>query len=78
MCLAPKGFINIHRDQTESRLGAINIAITHPEECKFYLEHHGELVFKPGVAYRMNLVNYHAVINYSNTARYHIIVHGTN
>tara|TARA_R110000803_G_scaffold208030_1_gene276401 strand:+ start:241 stop:1932 length:1692 start_codon:yes stop_codon:yes gene_type:complete len=78
MCLAPKGFINIHRDQTESQLGAINIAINHPEECKFYLEHHGELVFKPGVAYKMNLVNYHTVVNYSNTARYHIIVHGTN
>lgn len=77
MCLRPKGFINIHRDQTDSQLGPVNIAINHPEECRFYLEHHGELQFKPGVAYRMNLVNYHTVINYSNTARYHIIIHGT-
>lgn len=77
MCLGPKGFINIHRDQTDSQLGPVNIAINHPEECKFYLEHHGELQFKPGIAYRMNLVNYHTVINYSNTARYHIIIHGT-
>lgn len=76
MCLEPRGFINIHRDQDESNLGPINIAINHPKNCKFYLEHHGELVFRPGVAYRLNLVNYHAVINYSDTPRYHIIVHG--
>jgi len=76
MCLAPKGFINVHRDQTESRLGPVNIAINHPKDCKFYLEHHGDLKFKPGVAYRLNLVNYHAVINHSNTLRYHIIIHG--
>jgi hypothetical protein len=76
MCLQPRGFINVHRDQNESKLGPINIAINHPKECKFYLEHHGELVFQPGIAYRLNLVNYHAVINYSDTPRYHIIVHG--
>lgn len=77
MCLDPRGFINVHRDQNESKLGPINIAINHPKECKFYLEHHGELVFRPGVSYRLNLVNYHAVINYSDTPRYHIIIHGT-
>jgi len=77
MCLKPKGFINLHKDQIESSLGPINIAIEHPRECKFYLEHHGELVFTPGIAYRLNLVNYHAVINYSNTTRYHIIIHST-
>ena len=77
MCLKPKGFINLHKDQIESSLGPINIAIKHPDECKFYLEHHGELVFTPGIAYRLNLVNYHTVINYSNTTRYHIIIHST-
>jgi len=76
MCLAPKGFINVHRDQTESNLGAVNVAITHPTGCKFYLEHHGELVFEPGLAYRLNLVNYHAVVNPSDEYRYHIIIHG--
>ena len=76
MCLAPKGFINIHRDQTESKFKAVNVAITNPSQCKFYLEHHGELKFQPGVAYRLNLVNYHAVINQSNEYRYHIIIHG--
>tara|TARA_A100001011_G_C14257175_1_gene820594 strand:+ start:118 stop:1785 length:1668 start_codon:yes stop_codon:yes gene_type:complete len=78
MCLAPKGFINIHRDATQSKLTAVNVAITHPTTCKFFLEHHGELQFSPGVAYRLNLVNYHAVINYSNQYRYHIIIHGDN
>lgn len=77
MCLESRGFINVHRDQSESKLGPINIAIHHPTSCKFYLEHHGELIFKPGVAYRLNLVNYHSVINYSDTDRYHIIIHGT-
>ena len=76
MCLAPKGFINIHRDQTESKLSAVNVAITHPTACKFYLEHHGELEFSPGVAYRLNLINYHAVINQSDEYRYHVIIHG--
>jgi hypothetical protein len=76
MCLSPKGFINIHRDRDDSKLGPVNIAITHPTGCKFYLEHHGELKFSPGVAYRLNLVNYHAVINDSHVYRYHIIIHG--
>ena len=76
MCLFPRGFINIHRDSTESTFSAVNVAITNPVDCKFYLEHHGELKFSPGVAYRLNLVNYHAVINYSNDYRYHIIIHG--
>ena len=64
MCLAPKGFINIHRDQTESKFKAVNVAITNPSQCKFYLEHHGELKFQPGVAYRLNLVNYLFSINH--------------
>lgn len=76
MCLLPKSFINIHRDQTVSKLGPVNVAINHPKGCKFYLENHGELVFSPGVAYQMNLVNHHAVVNDSNVPRYHIIIHG--
>ena len=76
MCLEPKGFINIHRDQSHSELGPINVAITHPPQCKFYLENHGELKFAPGKAYQLNLVNYHAVVNNSNLRRYHIIIHG--
>ena len=76
MCLEPLGFINLHRDQTVSELGPVNIAITHPAGCEFYLENHGVLSFVPGAAYMMNLVNHHAVVNRTLERRYHIIIHG--
>jgi len=76
MCLEPLGFINLHRDQTVSQLGPVNIAITHPPGCEFYLENHGVLFFSPGSAYMMNLSNHHCVINNTLERRYHIIIHG--
>ena len=76
MCLLPKGFINLHRDQNHSKLGAVNVAINNPKECKFYLQNHGVLNFEPGTAYKLDLVNYHAVVNNSNIPRCHIIIHG--
>lgn len=76
MCLEPLGFINLHRDQTASALGPINVAITHPQGCEFYLENHGVLSFAPGTAYMMNLVNHHTVVNNSLERRFHIIIHG--
>ena len=76
MCLLPKSFINLHRDQNHSRLGAVNVAINNPTDCKFYLQNHGVLDFKPGTAYELDLVNYHTVVNNSNLPRYHIIIHG--
>jgi len=75
MCLEPWGFINLHRDQTVSKLGPINVAITNPKNCEFWLENYGKLEFEPGVSFRLNLVNYHCVINNSNIPRYHIIIH---
>ena len=47
-----------------------------PKACKFYLQNHGVLDFKPGDAYKLDLVNYHTVVNDSNIPRYHIIIHG--
>lgn len=76
MCLLPKSFINVHKDQNHSELGAVNVAINNPKECKFYLQNHGVLEFAPGTAYELNLVNYHSVVNNSNVPRYHIIIHG--
>ena len=76
MCLLPKGFINLHKDQNHSELGAVNVAINNPSKCKFYLQNHGVLDFKPGYAYKLDLVNYHTVVNNSNIPRYHIIIHG--
>ena len=76
MCLLPKSFINLHKDQNHSELGAVNVAINNPKDCKFYLQNHGVLEFNPGTAYELNLVNYHTVVNNSNVPRYHIIIHG--
>jgi len=76
MCLEPRGFINMHKDQDHSRLGAVNVAITNPKDCKFYLQNHGVLDFEPGTSYRLDLSNYHAVANDSDVHRYHIIIHG--
>tara|TARA_B100000780_G_scaffold230663_1_gene170418 strand:+ start:1574 stop:2836 length:1263 start_codon:yes stop_codon:yes gene_type:complete len=76
MCLLPKSFINLHKDSNHSELDAVNVAINNPKECKFYLQNHGVLEFKPGTAYQLDLVNYHTVINNSNVPRYHIIIHG--
>ena len=76
MCLLPKGFINLHKDQEHSKLGAVNIAINNPKDCKFYLQNYGTLEFKPGTAYQLDLSNYHMVVNNSNVPRYHIIIHG--
>lgn len=76
MCLLPKGFINLHKDQEHSKLGAVNVAINNPKDCKFYLQNHGILDFEPGTAYSLDLSNYHMVVNNSNVPRYHIIIHG--
>jgi len=76
MCLEAKSFINLHRDQSESKLGPVNVAINNPKDCKFYLQNHGVLEFNPGTAYQLDLVNYHTVVNNSNVPRYHIIIHG--
>jgi len=76
MCLLPKGFINLHKDDEHSKLGAVNIAINNPKDCKFYLQNHGTLEFNPGTAYQLDLSNYHMVVNNSNVPRYHIIIHG--
>ena len=59
-----------------SKLGAVNVAINNPKDCKFYLQNHGVLDFKPGTAYELDLVNYHTVVNNSNVPRFHIIIHG--
>ena len=76
MCLLPKSFINLHKDKNHSQLGAVNVAINNPKDCKFYLQNHGGLEFNPGDAYKLDLVNYHTVVNNSNVPRYHIIIHG--
>jgi hypothetical protein len=40
------------------------------------LEGYGEIPFKDGKAFIINIRNYHSVINFSDTPRMHLIAHG--
>lgn len=79
MKLAPGGYVIPHKDsltQDENHIGPINLALNHPDECKFYMDGVGYLPWTGGRAIKLNLYNIHSVINHSNENRYHIIIHG--
>jgi len=76
MKLAPGGYIMPHTDGAGRIFGPLNIALTHPEGCKFVFEKYGEVPFKPGRGFILDLGIKHCVVNQSNEDRYHIIVHG--
>lgn len=79
MKLAPGGYVIPHRDTIDvkdSHIGPVNLALNHPEECKFYMDNIGTLPWTAGRAIKLNLYNVHAVVNHSTEDRYHIIVHG--
>jgi hypothetical protein len=79
MELAPGGIISVHRDNEFSRImRPINIAITQPIGCDFYMEGYGVVPFEIGSAYLLNVTNRHTVINNSDQYRYHIIIHHPN
>jgi hypothetical protein len=75
MKLAPGGHITVHKDSDDSRLTAINIAITQPAECYFVIEKFGRVPFSIGSAFWLDLSNRHVVFNDSDQDRWHIIVH---
>jgi len=75
MKLEPGASIEVHKDRGIKGLAEINIAITQPNGCNFYMENHGIVPFKIGQAYMLDISNRHCVINNSNEIRYHIIVH---
>lgn len=76
MELAPGGIISIHRDNPlPGALHPVNIAITQPKLCNFYMEKFGVVPFETGSSFLLNISNRHTVINKSNEYRYHIIVH---
>jgi hypothetical protein len=76
MALAPGGMISLHQDEAKpAGLGPVNIAITQPKGCDFYMEHYGVVPFEVGTSMMLNVSNLHTVINNSNEYRYHIIVH---
>jgi hypothetical protein len=79
MKLAPGAVIEVHQDHIGSpRMGPINIAITQPNNCNFYVEGNGIIPFVPGSAVWLDVGNRHCVINDSDEDRYHIIVHQKN
>lgn len=75
MKLSPGGYIGVHQDSPENRLGPINIAVTQPAGCRFFMEGCGIVPFAAGDAIFLNVSYHHAVLNDSPYDRYHIIVH---
>lgn len=77
MLLEPGGYIMPHSDNTKSMLcAAVNISLNHPEGCHMITEQ-GIMPFRDeGSVFYFNNHYKHAVINTSDTDRFHIIVHG--
>lgn len=79
MELAPGGIISVHTDgEGIGKLYPINIAITQPSGCDFYMEKFGIVPFSKGDSYILNVHNRHTIINNSNEYRYHVIIHHKN
>lgn len=76
MRLAPYGYIMPHADGSDRSFGPLNIAINNPVGCQFVFEGKGIVPFEPGVGMVLDVGRKHAVINQSDEARYHVIVHG--
>lgn len=86
MLLESGGYIKDHTDTHEWKPGmplkddifsAINIAITHPDNC--YLrrtEDQEEVPFKPGTVFAFNNGPFHEAANFSSEPRFHFILHG--
>jgi len=75
MLVEADGVIGVHNDGTlPGQLGPVNIAITQPDDCAFYMENYGVVPFAAGDAFMLNIANRHTVINNSTKPRYHIIV----
>ena len=77
MLLEPGGYIMPHSDNAKSMLcAAVNISLNQPEDCAMVTEH-GTVPFRnEGSVFYFNNHYRHAVINASNTDRFHMIVHG--
>ena len=83
MKLAPGGYINIHDDDPNKHRTqwALNIAVNNPDGCEMHfwdndMIYKGQVPWKPGQAFRIRVHWNHMVRNFSDTTRYHIIVHG--
>jgi hypothetical protein len=75
MLLEAGGSIEWHTDTTHSILGAINIALSNPPECKWHWRDQETLAFRPGDVYAMNISYEHSIQNPTLEDRYHLIIH---
>ena len=80
--LLPGGYIAPHADThplyngVPGQLVSLNLAITHPEGCYFYVKNYGHIPFKkPGDVFLIDTCIPHCVVNDSNEDRYHFKVH---
>ena len=77
MRLAPGGYVMPHTDNKHQRaFSPLNIAINNPVGCHFVFKDRGIVPFEAGTGLVLDVGREHIVINQSNEARYHIIVHG--
>jgi hypothetical protein len=87
MNLSPGGYIEQHSDAPGRgylpnepvdydplELGCpVNIAVVHPKDCHMIIEGKGVVPFKEGKMFLINIRRHHAVINFSNQNRLHMI-----
>jgi hypothetical protein len=78
MKLKAGGYIMPHIDGPGRIFGPLNIALTNPIGCKFIFKKYGEVPFKPGMGFLLDIGEEHCVVNNSSEDRYHIIVHGAS
>ena len=90
MKVKPHGYISAHSDAPGKgyipgepadydplELGCpINIAIVHPKSCQMVLEGFGVVPFQEGDAFLINIRHKHAVINFTDQERIHMIGFG--
>lgn len=75
MLLEPGGVIVPHTDRDSKKLSEFNIALTNPDGCVFRFKNQGNVPFKPGSMFMMDISNEHFVTNMSDVPRVHMIVH---
>ena len=76
MLIEPNGYLMPHIDTQRRGFFPINIAITHPEDCYMVMEPFGIVPFSPGKSFWMDTSYKHAVVNFSDQPRVHIIING--
>jgi hypothetical protein len=76
MKLAAGGYIMPHNDGEGRIYGPLNVALTHPEGCRFVFEKYGEVPFRSGRGFILDIGINHCVVNASDQDRYHLIIHG--